>query len=66
MSNDEGIYVVPNLPPGNYRVQGLKGPASKPSSRPDIIINVQDALAINFVLPLGAVSEIVTIQVARR
>ena len=30
--------------------------------KPDIVLNVQDALAINFKLPLGAVSEIVTIE----
>jgi hypothetical protein len=61
MSNDEGIYVVPNLPPGNYRVQ-VSRVGFKTIIKPDIIINVQDALAINFALPLGAVSEIVTIQ----
>lgn len=60
-SNTEGIYVVPNLPPGNYRIQVSKE-GFKTIIKPDIIVNVQDALAINFALPLGAVSEIVTIQ----
>ena len=60
-SNDEGIYVVPNLPPGMYRVQVSK-PGFKTIIKPDILVTVQDALAINFALPLGAVSEIVTIQ----
>ena len=60
-SNREGIYVVPNLPPGNYRVQVSKT-GFKTIIKPDIIINVQDALSINFNLPLGAVAEIVTIQ----
>ena len=60
-SNAEGIYLVPNLPPGNYRIQVSKD-GFKTIIKPDIIVNVQDALAINFSLPLGAVSEIVTIQ----
>ncbi len=60
-SNGEGIYVAPNLPPGSYRVQVSKT-GFKTIIKPDIIINVQDALAINFGLPLGAVAEIVTIQ----
>src|SRR5262244_315943 len=61
VSNSEGIYVIPNLPPGNYRVQVSKV-GFKTIIKPDIVINVQDALAINFALPLGAVSEVVTIQ----
>ncbi len=60
-TNDEGIYVIPNLPPGNYRVQVSKF-GFKTIIKPDIVLNVQDALAINFSLPLGAVAEIVTIQ----
>ena len=60
-TNEEGIYVVPNLPPGNYRVQVSKV-GFKTIIKPDIVLNVQDALAINFKLPLGAVSEIVTIE----
>lgn len=60
-TNDEGIYVIPNLPPGTYRVQ-ISKIGFKTIIKPDIGLNVQDALAINFALPLGAVSEIVTIQ----
>jgi hypothetical protein len=59
-TNREGIYVVPNIPPGPYRIEvsdrGFK------TIKPDIVIHVQDALAINFTLPIGAASEIVTVQ----
>ncbi|MBS1842629.1 MAG: TonB-dependent receptor, partial [Acidobacteria bacterium] len=60
-SNEEGIYVISNLPPGSYRIQVSK-PGFKTIIKPDVTLNVQDALAINFSLPLGSVSEIVTIE----
>src|SRR5579872_3791933 len=52
-TNDEGIYVLPNLPPGPYRLQVSKV-GFKTLIKPDIILNVQDALSINFTLPVGA------------
>lgn len=60
-TNNEGIYVVPNLPPGPYRLQVSKV-GFKTLIKPDIVLNVQDALAINFNLPIGAASETVTVQ----
>ena len=60
-TNNDGIYVLPNLPPGSYRLQVAKL-GFKTLIKPDIILNVQDALAINFTLPIGAVSETVTVQ----
>src|SRR5580698_6184668 len=59
-TNDEGIYVVTNLPPGTYRLQVSKI-GFKSLIKPDIILNVQDLLAINFTLPLGAASETITV-----
>ena len=60
-TNREGIYAVENLPPGPYRVQvskfGFKG-----IIKPDIILNVQDALSLNFTLPIGASSVTVTVE----
>jgi len=60
-TNSEGIYAVPDLPPGPYRLQVSKT-GFKTLIKPDIVLNVQDALAINFTLPIGALSEVVTIE----
>ncbi len=59
-TNNEGVYVLPNLPPGPYRIQVSKA-GFKTIIRPDIILNVQDALSINFTLPIGPVLETVTV-----
>ena len=60
-TNQEGIYLVSNLPPGPYRIQVSKT-GFKTIIKPDITLNVQDAFALNFTLPLGEVTEIVTIE----
>jgi hypothetical protein len=60
-TNGDGVYVLPNLAPGSYRLQVAKL-GFKTLIKPDITLNVQDALAINFTLPIGSVSETVTIE----
>src|SRR5882762_4900397 len=60
-TNDEGIYTVPNLPPGPYRIQVSKI-GFKTLIKPEIVLAVQAALTINFTLPVGALSEIVTVE----
>src|SRR5215469_15309313 len=61
VTNGEGIYAISSLPPGPYRLQVAKS-GFKSLIKPDIILNVQDALAINFTLPIGALSETVTVE----
>jgi hypothetical protein len=60
-TNNDGIYIVPNLPPGPYRLQVSKV-GFKTLIKPDIVLNVQDALSVNFTLPVGAVFETVTVE----
>src|ERR1700687_4086848 len=60
-TNGEGIYVVLNLPPGPYPLQVSKV-GFKTLIKPDIVLNVQDALSINFTLPVGALYETMTVE----
>ena len=60
-TNSEGYYVVTNIPPGTYRIQ-VSNSGFKTIIKPDIVVHVEDALAINFTLPIGAASEIVTVE----
>jgi hypothetical protein len=57
----DGIYAFTNIPPGNYHLQVSKA-GFKTVVKPDIVLNVLDALAINFDLPVGAVSQTVTVE----
>ena len=60
-TNDEGMYVVPDLAPGPYRIEVTK-PGFKATLKPDVILHVQDVIAINFTLQVGATSESITVQ----
>ena len=62
-TNEVGIYTVSILPPGQYRLQVSKT-GFKTIIKPDILLNVESALALNFTLPLGAASETVTVDAA--
>jgi hypothetical protein len=60
-TNDEGIYSVPNLPPGTYHIRVSKE-GFKAIIHPDITLNVEDAKAIGFTLPVGPISDTVTVE----
>jgi hypothetical protein len=60
-TNSEGIYSIIGVTPGIYRIQVSKV-GFKTIIQSDITLNVLDARAINFELPVGAVSEIVTVE----
>lgn len=60
-TNGSGIYLISDVPPGTYRLQVSKI-GFKTLIKPDIVLDVQGALAINFTLPIGAASEVVTVQ----
>jgi Carboxypeptidase regulatory-like domain len=60
-SNSSGMYFVPILPPGHYHLQ-ISKQGFKTIIKPDVVLNVQSAVALNFVLPIGATSQSITVE----
>ena len=61
VTNDDGLYTVSGLPPGNYRIEAAKL-GFKTVIKPDVILHLQDVVAINFSMTLGSVTESVTVE----
>jgi len=59
-TNREGSFVIPNLPPGPYRIEVSKS-GFKTAVREDVVLRVQDVIALNFTLPIGSFTESVTV-----
>src|SRR5262249_1457333 len=59
-TNHSGEYYLPNLPPSSYRIE-VEKPGFKKLIRPDVILHVQDAIEIDFEMPLGVASDSVTV-----
>jgi Carboxypeptidase regulatory-like domain/TonB dependent receptor len=59
-TNGSGEYNLPGLTPGTYRMEVEKA-GFKKLIRPNVILHVQDALDIDFELPVGSASETVTV-----
>jgi hypothetical protein len=60
ITNREGIYVVPVLPPGTYTVKAEREGFTT-AEFPDVILNVNDQKTLNIPLTVGAVSQSVQI-----
>src|SRR5215475_2897640 len=61
VTNDEGLFVIPNLPPGRYRIfvqkDGFQGIV-----KPDVTLHVQDIISLSFSMQLGSITQSVTIE----
>src|SRR5262245_14803786 len=60
-TNMSGQYFLTNLPPSSYRIE-VEKPGFKQVVKPDVILNVQDALAIDFQVAVGSVSDHVDVE----
>ena len=60
-TNSDGMYSLPSLPPGNYRME-VEKIGFKTIIRPDIVLHVQDVIAINFDMSVGSISESMTVE----
>src|SRR5262245_49000130 len=60
VSNEAGIYTVPQLPPGSYRVE-FSATNFKKSVKPALQINVTETTRLDVPLEVGSVQEQVTV-----
>jgi len=60
-TNSEGLYRIPNLLPGAYQVTVTKE-GFKQAVQTNVVLHVQDEVAVNLSLEIGSVSESVTVQ----
>src|SRR6266478_1263106 len=61
VTNDQGIYRVPSLQPGIYRMT-LDKDGFKSVVKSGVELHVQDIASINFELQIGSVNETVTVE----
>ena len=60
-TNQAGAYLLPALPPGDYRLE-VEKTGFKTAVRPGVALHVQDTLEMNFELAVGAKSETMTVE----
>ena len=59
-TNAAGEYYLRSLVPGTYRIE-VEKPGFKKLIKPDVILHVQDALDIDFEMPVGSASLEITL-----
>lgn len=61
VTNDEGIFVIPNLLPGRYRVFVSKD-GFQTIVKPDVVLHVQDIISLSFSMQLGSITQSITVE----
>ncbi|MGB8011779.1 MAG: TonB-dependent receptor [Terriglobales bacterium] len=61
VTNSTGSYLIPSLPPGDYRLQ-VEKTGFKSIVKSGIVLHVQDTVKLNFEMTLGSVSETVIVE----
>ena len=59
-TNSEGLFTIPGVPPGPYRIEASKA-GFRTMVREDVVLRVQDIVALNFTLSVGSASETITV-----
>ncbi|MBV9305825.1 MAG: TonB-dependent receptor, partial [Acidobacteriaceae bacterium] len=60
-SNAEGYYLLPDLPPGRYKVSA-EAPGFRTMERTGIVLEVDQRARVDVAMQLGQVKEVVTVQ----
>jgi len=61
VTNNEGLFVIPNLPPGRYRIFVQKD-GFQTIVKPNVILHVQDIISLSFSMQPGALIQSVTVE----
>jgi hypothetical protein len=60
-TNAEGLFVLPNLPIGRYRISVQKQ-GFQTIVKPDVDLHVQDQVSLNFTMDVGSVVQSLTVE----
>jgi hypothetical protein len=60
-TNDDGIYSLPALAPGTYRITVEKQGFQR-IVKPDVVLHVADNISIDFAIQVGTVAQTVTVE----
>jgi hypothetical protein len=60
-TNEEGIYTVPYLGPGRYRIM-IQKDGFQTIVKPGVVLHVQDTVSLNFSMQVGSLNQTITVE----